>query len=104
MRTSAGTSPSLVGPTSGCSSSPSTISSAHFMRYSCARWTGLRVWKPTTVAQPRSAKAARVSAGVRRGPTGPSSGATTAWTGPATARVGAPRTRATPGWSGSVVP
>ena len=90
MRTSAGTSPSLVGPTSGCSSSPSTISSAHFMRYSCARWTGLRVWKPTTVAQPRSAKAARVSAGVRaRAPTGPSSGSTTAWTGPATARVGA---------------
>src|SRR5215212_4632809 len=65
MRTSAGTSPSLVGPTSGCSSSPSTISRAHFIRYSWARWTGLRVWNPTTLVQPRSAKAARVWAGVR---------------------------------------
>jgi hypothetical protein len=75
------------------------------MRYSCARWTGLRVWKPATLAQPREAKAALVSAGVRaRAPTGPSSGATTAWTGPATARAGAPSTRATPGWAGSVVP
>jgi len=105
MRTSAGTSPSLVGPTSGCSSRPSTVSSAHFMRYSCARWTGLRVWKPTTVDQPRSAKAALVWAGVRaRDPTGPWSGSTTAWIGPATARAGEPSTRATPGCSGSVVP
>src|SRR5215212_8900549 len=95
MRTSAGTSPSLVGPTSGCSRSPSTVSRAHFMRYSCARCTGLRVWKPTTVAQPRSAKAALVSAGVRaRAPTGPASGATKASLGPATAREGAPRTGA----------
>src|SRR6266536_1983039 len=52
MRTSAGTSPSLVGPTSGCSSSPSQFSSATFIRYSCARWTGLRVWNPTTVLHP----------------------------------------------------
>src|SRR6266540_819502 len=62
MRTSAGTSPSLVGPTSGCSSSPSQFSSAHFIRYSWARCTGLRVWKPTTVVQPCSAKAAPVRA------------------------------------------
>jgi hypothetical protein len=27
---------------------PSTVSSATFVRYSCARWIGLRVWKPTT--------------------------------------------------------
>ena len=43
---------------------PSTVSSAHFVRYSCARWIGLRVWKPTTRFQPRSAKSARVSAGI----------------------------------------
>ena len=34
--------------------------------YSWARWTGLRVWKPTTVFQPCSSKAARVSLGSRR--------------------------------------
>ena len=34
--------------------------------YSWARWIGLRVWKPTTVRQPRSANSARVCAGVRR--------------------------------------
>src|SRR5215218_9870515 len=91
--------------TSGCSNNPSTISRAHFMRYSWARWTGLRVWNPTTVAQPRSAKAALVWAGVRaRDPTGPESGSRTAWMGPATARAGEPSTRATPGWSGSAVP
>ncbi len=44
-------------------SSPSTVSSAHFVRYSCARWIGFRVWNPTTRFQPRSAKSARVSAG-----------------------------------------
>ena len=44
-------------------SRPSTVSSAHLVRYSCARWIGLRVWKPTTRFQPRSAKSARVSAG-----------------------------------------
>ena len=47
----------------GGSSRPSTVSSATFVRYSCARWIGLRVWKPTTRFQPRSANAARVSAG-----------------------------------------
>ena len=35
------------------------------MRYSCARWIGLRVWNPTTRFQPRSAKIRRVSAGSR---------------------------------------
>ncbi len=44
-------------------SRPSTVSSAPFVRYSWARWIGFRVWKPTTRFQPRSAKAARVSAG-----------------------------------------
>ena len=39
------------------------ISSATLVRYSCARWIGLRVWKPTTVCQPRSANVRRVSAG-----------------------------------------
>ena len=34
--------------------SPSTISSAHLVRYSWARWIGLRVWNATTVFQPRS--------------------------------------------------
>ena len=29
-------------------SRPSTVSSATLVRYSCARWIGLRVWKPTT--------------------------------------------------------
>ena len=35
------------------------------MRYSCARWIGLRVWNPTTRFHPRSAKIRRVSAGSR---------------------------------------
>src|SRR6266540_5091801 len=104
MRTSAGTSPSLVGPTSGCSNAPSQFSRAHLIRYSCARCTGLRVWKPTTDIQPRSANAALVSAGVSaQPPTGPSSGLTTARTGPLTAHLGDSSTRATPGWAGSVV-
>ena len=64
MRTSKGTSSPLVTPESGWSSSPSTCSSATLVRYSWARCTGLRVWNPTTVDQPRSANAARVSAGV----------------------------------------
>ena len=38
---------------------PSTPSSAALVMYSCARWIGLRVWKPTTCFQPRSANAAR---------------------------------------------
>ena len=46
-------------------SRPSTVSSAPFVRYSCARWIGFRVWKPTTRRQPRSSKALRVSAGSR---------------------------------------
>ena len=29
-------------------SRPSTVSSATLVRYSCARWIGFRVWKPTT--------------------------------------------------------
>ncbi len=45
--------------------SPSTHSSAAFVMYSWARWIGLRVWKPTTVFQPRSANAAREAAGGR---------------------------------------
>ena len=48
----------FVSPTSGWISRPSTVSSATFVRYSCARWIGLRVWKPTTRLQPRSANAA----------------------------------------------
>ena len=43
-------------------SRPSTVSSATLVRYSCARWIGFRVWKPTTRRQPRSANSARVSA------------------------------------------
>ena len=58
MRTSAGMSSDFVSPTSGWTSRPSTISSATFVRYSCARWIGLRVWNPTTRFQPRSAKIA----------------------------------------------
>ena len=45
---------------------PSTDSSAAFVMYSWARWIGLRVWKPTMVFQPRSAKAAREAAGGSR--------------------------------------
>src|SRR6187401_1088560 len=60
MRTSAGTSSDLVAPTSGWSNSPSMVSSATFWRYSCARCTGLRVWKPTTVFQPFSSIALRL--------------------------------------------
>ena len=45
---------------------PSTTSSAALVTYSCARWIGLRVWKPTTRFQPRSAKAARVCCGIER--------------------------------------
>ena len=44
----------LVSPTSGWMKSPSTDSSAALVMYSCARWIGLRVWKPTIVFQPRS--------------------------------------------------
>ena len=62
-RVAAGTSSDFVSPTSGWMRSPSTVSSAHLVRYSCARWIGLRVWKPTTRFQPRSAKSARVSRG-----------------------------------------
>src|SRR3954468_22646991 len=53
----------LVSPTSGWIIRPSTVSSAPLVRYSCARWIGLRVWKPTTRFQPRSANVRRVSAG-----------------------------------------
>ena len=49
----------FVSPTSGWMKRPSTPSSAALVMYSCARWIGLRVWKPTTVFQPRSANAAR---------------------------------------------
>src|SRR5438045_2737411 len=62
-------SPSLVSPTSGWMKRPSTISSAAFVRYSCARWMGLRVWKPTTVLHPRSAPGARRAAAGRPPPT-----------------------------------
>src|SRR3989304_1366865 len=66
MRTGAGMSSLLVPPTGGWRRRPSTVSRAHFWMYSCARWTGLRVWKPTTVRQPRSTKAARAWAGAGR--------------------------------------
>ena len=46
----------LVSPTRGLRRRPSTVSSALFWMYSWARWTGLRVWKPTTFLQPFSAK------------------------------------------------
>ena len=65
MRTSAGMSPALVLPISGWMKSPSQVSSAAFVRYSWARWIGLRVWKATIRFQPRSAKALRDSPGVR---------------------------------------
>src|SRR4051812_18614783 len=38
----------FVAPTRGWIIRPSQISSAAFVMYSCARWIGLRVWKPTT--------------------------------------------------------
>ena len=50
----------LVSPTSGWIISPSVTSSATLVRYSWARWMGLRVWKPTTRRQPFSAKMARL--------------------------------------------
>src|SRR5919106_1719168 len=52
MRVSAGMSSSFVSPTIGWMKRPSTISRAALVRYSCARWIGLRVWKPTIVSQP----------------------------------------------------
>jgi hypothetical protein len=57
---------SLVAPTSGCRKRPSTVSRATLVMYSCARWIGLRVWKPTTVFQPSSSKRAREMAGSSR--------------------------------------
>ena len=50
-------SPFLVSPISGWRKRPSQISSAALVRYSCARWIGLRVWKATIRFQPRSANA-----------------------------------------------
>ena len=66
MRTRAGTSSLLVSPTSGWIIRPSTSSSAHLVRYSWARWMGLRVWNATTLFQPRCLNSVRVSRGVRR--------------------------------------
>jgi len=62
-RVAAGTSSDFVSPTSGWTSSPSTVSRAPLVRYSCARWIGFLVWKPTMRFQPRRANSARVSAG-----------------------------------------
>ena len=45
---------------------PSVCSSAHFVRYSWARWIGLRVWKAATVFHPLASNMARVCSGVRR--------------------------------------
>jgi hypothetical protein len=61
MRTAAGTSSSFVSPTIGWTKRPSTVSSAAFVRYSCARWIGFRVWNATTVRQPRRANSARLA-------------------------------------------
>ena len=47
-------------------SRPAVISSAHLVRYSWARWIGLRVWNAATVFQPFAANASRVFAGGRR--------------------------------------
>ena len=46
-------SPALVLPISGWMKSPSQVSSAALVRYSWARWIGLRVWKATIFFQPR---------------------------------------------------
>ena len=51
----------FVSPTIGWMNSPSTISSADLVMYSCARWIGLRVWNATTVFQPRSSNVFFVS-------------------------------------------
>ena len=56
----------FVSPTIGWMNSPSTISSADLVMYSCARWIGLRVWNATTVFQPRSSNVFFVSAGESR--------------------------------------
>ena len=56
-------SPFLVSPISGCRKSPSETSSAALVRYSWARWIGLRVWKATIRFQPRSANSLRDSLG-----------------------------------------
>ena len=71
--------------------------------YSCARCTGLRVWKPTTRRQPRSANAARVWAGstCRSGKSG--SGRANTVTCPPTRTLPSAYTWATPGWASSVV-
>ena len=65
MRTSPGMSSFFVVPISGWISRPSQISSAHFVRYSCARWMGLRVWNATMRFQPFSLNSSRVCTGVR---------------------------------------
>ena len=68
--------------------------------YSCARWIGLRVWKPTTVFQPRSANAARDASGrqdvVARTPAGAREGRPRA-PGPAMQRLPSAISAATPG-------
>jgi hypothetical protein len=85
--------------------SPSTVSSAALVMYSCARWIGLRVWNPTTVCQPLSAKRFRVSAGVSRyGVTASMcDGRAFASIGPAIVRAPSRSSAATPGCASSVV-
>ena len=63
----------LVSPTSGCRKSPSTVSSATLVMYSWARWIGLRVWKPTTVFQPRASNSSRERRGSSRNGAAPGS-------------------------------
>src|ERR1700721_2652373 len=104
MRTSAGWLALLVSPTRGWMSRPSVISRAHLVRYSWARWMGLRVWKAATVCQPLAAKASRVLAGGRRYSANSGSwlGVTTS-IGPARQTFPWARTIFPPGWGGSLV-
>ena len=80
------------------------FSRATFCRYSWARCTGFRVWKPTIVAHSRSALALRTSRGVRSYPGKPVSGRRRAVTPPPTAQRPEARSRLTPGCASSPVP
>src|SRR6266851_4864443 len=104
MRTEAGMSSLLVSPTRGCRSSPSTISSATFVKYSWARWTGLRVWNPTIVFQPRALLTAWTCDGVRSYAGNPDAACTSATTPPAIAHRPDSLSTLTPGCASSSVP
>src|SRR5216683_1637408 len=82
---------------------PSVNSSASLVKCSWARWIGLRVWKPATRVQPRSAMRARRSRGLSRWRAKGGSSGSSARTSPATRFAGRERRYATPGWARSSV-